>query len=55
MASGEQSNVHDVEQLDEMFLFITSECPFGQDVGKLASCIDILKKKGVEIKVNLAK
>ena len=27
MASGERSNVHDVEQLDETFLFITSDAP----------------------------
>ena len=41
MAAGEQSDVHDVEQLEVMFLFIASECPFGHHVVKLVFGVDV--------------
>ena len=38
----EQRSVHYIEQLEKWVPFVTSECPFGQDVSELASGVNIL-------------
>ena len=51
---GEERTVPDVEQVEDMFLFITSECSLGYNVGNLASGIVVFHLK-VGIKVNYVK
>ena len=42
MAAGEQRNVHDVEQFQKVIPFVTSNCLFDWNVGKLAPGIDVV-------------
>ena len=37
----EKRNVHNVEPLEKMIPFVTSECPFGQNVSELASGVNV--------------